>query len=57
MTLSDLYTHGISVFGDLETFSQWLERPNKALGGIKPIEADIQDVDDLLGRIEHGVIS
>ena len=41
---------------------RWLHRPNRALGGERPIDlldTDLgtEEVDDVLGRLEHGVVS
>ncbi|NJI24192.1 DUF2384 domain-containing protein [Aeromonas veronii] len=40
----------------------WLQRPARALGGVRPVDYQdtpehIQEVLDLIGRIEHGVLS
>ena len=50
------------MFGSSASFKQWLSASLIALGGKKPIEfinndTGISLVDDLLGRIEHGVYS
>ncbi len=39
---------------------RWLKRPNRALGGIAPIaaldtELGAREVENLIGRLEHGV--
>ncbi len=56
----ELWTRAVEVFGCPEKARQWLVQPNPALGGCSPAEAALsrrQDVLDVLGRIEHGVIS
>lgn len=50
------------VFGDEVLAVEWLKSPQYDLGGSVPIDllrtdAGVQEVEHLLGRIEHGVIS
>jgi putative toxin-antitoxin system antitoxin component (TIGR02293 family) len=50
------------VLGGEEKASSWLHRPNRALGGKPPLElldTDLgsRQVEEVLGRIEHGVYS
>ena len=50
------------VFEKSELALDWLKRPNRALGGARPLDlldTDIgaENVLDVLGRIEHGVFS
>lgn len=50
------------VLGSREKAFQWLRRPNRALGGQLPlslldVELGARQVEDVLGRIEHGVYS
>ena len=50
------------VLGGREEASLWLHAPNRALGGQTPLElldTDLgsRQVEDVLGRIEHGVFS
>jgi putative toxin-antitoxin system antitoxin component (TIGR02293 family) len=52
----------LQVFGDSERAVQWMRESNPALGGQTPIlavgtDSGIKAVRDILGRIEHGVIS
>lgn len=52
----------VSVFGAEDKAATWLRRPNRALNGEPPIhllDTDIgaQQVDDILGRIEHGIVA
>jgi len=49
-------------FGDRDKAHRWLARPNRALGSNRPFElldsdAGSQSVEQVLGRIEHGVFS
>lgn len=60
--LTDLFLFGSEVFLSKEDFIKWLNLPNQAFGGMEPIElleipGGISKVKDLLGRIEHGIIS
>jgi putative toxin-antitoxin system antitoxin component (TIGR02293 family) len=48
--------------GDHEKAVRWLKRPNRALGGISPVEAldtelGARQVENILGRIAYGGIS
>ena len=52
----------IQTLGSHEKAEQWLERPNRALGGERPLsllDTDIgaRQVKAVLGRIDHGVFS
>jgi len=52
----------IEVLGTKEKAKEWLSRPNRALGGEKPLsllDTDIgaKQVEEVLGRIAHGVFS
>jgi putative toxin-antitoxin system antitoxin component (TIGR02293 family) len=60
--ISILFENAIRVLGSSEKANQWLKTPKKALGGKIPLEyADTEigtrEVEDLLGRLEHGVFS
>jgi len=60
--IAKVVEHTFEVFGDENSVKQWLNSPNVALGGIKPIDlfyipTGLGMVDDILGRIEHGVYS
>lgn len=69
LTLSDrLYRHARiaalaqTVFENPKTATDWLKRPNRALGGYAPVDlldtdAGTQQVAELLDRIEYGVYS
>ncbi|MCP4203915.1 MAG: DUF2384 domain-containing protein [bacterium] len=50
------------VFGDTERAASWLHRSNRALGGHPPlrlVRTDLgsRQVEQVLGRIEHGIVS
>lgn len=58
--LSRIMAHALDVFGDLAKAAAWMRRGNRALNGETPLSllnTDIgaRQVDDVLGRIEHGV--
>lgn len=62
LRLAALLERASRVFGDEADAADWLGAPNLALGGIAPLafadtELGAREVDDLLGRIEHGVYS
>ena len=54
--------HAFAVFGTEARAATWLRRPNRALNGEAPIQlldTDVgaRQVEDILGRIEHGIPS
>lgn len=60
--LADLYSYGFEVFEDEEAFTQWMQKPNKALGGEIPLDVidnqfGREEVKNVLGRISYGVYS
>ena len=60
--IARLYDRAAEVFGDKKMGRKWLKDPAWALGDIPPLEfaeteLGAQEVDDLLGRIEHGVFT
>ena len=60
--LARVAAHAVAVFGDEPTVAAWLRRPNRALGGEMPFrlldtEVGAAQVDDVLGRIEHGIVA
>ena len=62
LRLALLFDKAIMVIGDQESARHWFKTPKIALGGKSPLEyADSEigarEVEDLLGRIEHGVFS
>jgi putative toxin-antitoxin system antitoxin component (TIGR02293 family) len=57
-----LFGQAIKVLGDEEDARQWLNSPQFGLGGAVPLdyaktEVGAREVENLLGRIEHGVYS
>lgn len=49
------------IFGDRQEALRWLETPHPSLGGQTPLDAPLtaegfQQAEDILGRIEYGVI-
>jgi len=49
------------VFANRQKALRWLQSPNPALGGISPLaaaetDAGYRKVEDILGRIEYGVL-
>lgn len=60
--LARLATQAVQVFGKEEKAAMWMHRPNRALGSQAPLDllrTDLgaKQVEEVLGRIEHGVIS
>lgn len=58
--LSRTMAHAVEVFGDRGRAVAWMRRANRGLNGAVPLallNTDIgtRQVDDVLGRIEHGV--
>lgn len=54
--------HAEEVFENAETARNWLKRPNNALGGEIPLnlldtEAGVEQVDEVLTRVEYGIFS
>jgi putative toxin-antitoxin system antitoxin component (TIGR02293 family) len=54
--------HAVAVFGDEGTAADWLRRPNRALAGETPLqlldtEVGTRQVDDVLSRIEYGIVA
>jgi len=59
---SRVLAHAEHVLGARDKATQWLHRSNRALNGMVPLallDTDIgaTEVDDVLGRLEHGVFS
>jgi putative toxin-antitoxin system antitoxin component (TIGR02293 family) len=57
-----VFSLATAVFGDEEAAREWLRSPNIGLGNQVPLDllstdAGAREVEDLLGRIEHGVLS
>lgn len=57
-----VYANAVEMIGDEQKAVQWLNTPNRALGGEKPLDQLDTDtgariVEDILGRIAYGVYS
>ena len=62
LRLGILFDRAVEVLGSGEGARQWFGTPKKALGGQSPLEYSdtepgARQVEDLLGRLEHGVFS
>ena len=62
LRLARLYEIATEVLGDEAEARQWLKTPNMALGGRTPLdyadtELGAREVEDLLGRLAHGVFA
>jgi len=62
MRLARLAAQATQIFGAEEKAAAWLHRPNLAIGHATPLhllgsDVGAKQVEELLGRIEHGVIS
>ena len=60
--MARVYANAVEMIGDEEKAVGWLNTPNRALGGEKPIDQLDTDmgartVEDILGRIAYGVYS
>lgn len=60
--LARIAAHAVTALGTEEQAAAWLRRPNRALNGEVPLQfldTDLgtRQVEDILGRIEHGVVS
>jgi putative toxin-antitoxin system antitoxin component (TIGR02293 family) len=63
LRISSIFEKSVELFeGDIEAAVNWLTTPKKALGNQQPLsysrtELGAREVENLLGRIEHGVFS
>lgn len=60
--LARVFANAVELIGDEEKAVAWLQTPNRALGGERPLDqldTDVgaREVEDLLGRIAYGVYS
>jgi putative toxin-antitoxin system antitoxin component (TIGR02293 family) len=60
--LARVFATAVEMIGDENKAVEWLQTPNRALGGQRPIDeldTDVgaREVEDLLGRIAYGVYS
>ncbi len=59
---SRLFDSAVEVFGDIDAARQWFREPLRTLRGQSPLayadtEPGAREVEDILGRLEHGVFS
>ena len=59
--LARVLAHANRVFEDPQESADWIQTPNTALGKQQPLtlldtDIGVQQVDQVLGRIEHGII-
>jgi putative toxin-antitoxin system antitoxin component (TIGR02293 family) len=57
-----LFQKALTVLGDKEAVLNWFKNPKKALAGKPPLEyldteIGAREVEDMLGRLEHGVFA
>lgn len=57
-----LMVHAVETFGDSQKAKAWLATPNRALGQRRPLDLmgdseGCRQVDEILGRIDHGIFS
>lgn len=63
VSISRLLAFTLELFeGDTEKAARWFVQPNRALGDISPLEmaateTGAREVENLIGRLEHGVFS
>ena len=63
VSVSRLLANALELFeGDKEATLRWFTAPNRALGGLSPIEVvatetGSREVEKLIGRLEHGVFT
>ena len=62
VSLADIYSFGFEIFEDEALFNQWMQKPNKALGGEIPLDVidnqfGREEVKNVIGRIAYGVYS
>lgn len=60
--MARVYTNAIEMIGDEQKAIEWLNTPNRALGGERPLDQLDTDtgarmVEDILGRIAYGIYS
>lgn len=63
LRISNIFEKAVELFeGDAEAAIQWLTSPKKALNGQQPLqysrtEPGAREVENLIGRVEHGVFA
>ena len=60
--LARIVAQAVMVLGTEAKAAAWLRRPNRALGGVPPLQMLDTDVgtrlvEDVLGRVAHGIVS
>ena len=61
--VASLFEQAVDLFeGDAAAARRWLAAPNRALGGESPLsfaetEPGVREVERLIGRLEHGVVT
>ena len=61
--LARVFSKAIELYvGNVDSAQNWMMSPNRAFGGVSPFEmakteVGAREVENLIGRIEHGVIS
>lgn len=61
--LAAIYESSLTLYeGDSKRAAEWLSSPQRAIGGVSPLEHIVTEpgaaeVQDLIGRIEYGVLS
>lgn len=60
--LARVYANAVEMIGNEQKAAAWLQTPNRALGGERPLDqldTDVgaREVEDILGRIAYGVYS
>jgi putative toxin-antitoxin system antitoxin component (TIGR02293 family) len=60
--LARVLAHANRVFEDPDESAEWIQTPNAALGKQQPLtlldtDIGVQQVDQVLGRIEHGIVA
>jgi putative toxin-antitoxin system antitoxin component (TIGR02293 family) len=63
LRIAGIFEDAVNLFeGDVPAAMTWLTTPRKALGGRPPLsyartEPGAREVEDLIGRLEHGIFS
>ena len=62
LRLARVVTFADEVFGDMRRVSAWMRKPNRALGDTTPLsqmdtDVGVRQVESVLGRIAHGIVS
>lgn len=62
LSIAEVYAYGYEVFEDVESFNNWMQQPNTALGGETPYnlmdnQFGREEVKNVIGRIDYGVYS